>query len=962
MRKTESLVTALSSLLKKGGLAFLTCSVASRAWADSTAETTWAGAGDGVSWIDEANWDAGVPTAESMVAFPNTGATISLGNEVREIAGFKGVVNNEAPLVLNADEGGGLTDLEEGEISIGRVGHGSLRLVGGSHTFAGHLRAGWYYSSWNTADPSSTGRVDLISAEVVAKSVKLGIDHGYGLAKFQDSNVQIQNGVVVGSTGDGLLELASGDYSQLKAIVIGESNDSRGTLIVRSSATLSQSSLTLGNASNAYAEVELDGGKIYHTNANGNYENLTIGNSSNSVARVVVQDGSLLAAGNDIWIGNYGSGSLTINGGEVSCTYWIDIVRKAENAGDQSNLNFNGGLLKVGKISTSGKGSGNPVFNWNGGVFEPNGNYSDILPQSAIAVNVLSGGAIVDVETIGNRSSYTIDHDLKGNGFIRKLGSAKLTLTGKVDLKRGFDVREGELVLTSGQVVPSTRLMPMKEVSISETASLDLNGAELYVQSYVLAGVAQKEGTYEAHNGVIHVVPTDVATATWTNATGDNDKANPENWEVFTFEGARLWDVLPQATTKITIPYHGALYATKDMPSEDVVWSISGEAKFHGDAAVPLALQDAIAWYDLADESTVTAEGGVLMGIRNKGTAGAALDGELGGSLKPAYGLHTLNGLNVMSMTNSHGFISKQAAGIAGEQDRTLLVLSRQMKDAFMNSEGTAYYNQNFPLGIETGGDFGTFRMEWGSSWQRYFYNGKTLTIKGQQDWDEWAILSMDSENSVVSGSHWTASQGLVSSTDGGTQTNLETSAEAKIAVGYRRQYATTSVGQVAEAIVIGRKLTDDEMTACRTYLRTKWFDYIDAALNPKALTLDEAQLDLNGQTLSLTSVSGSGTLSNGKVEGLSVLRVTVAADGTASCVTLPNGLDVSSLRIEVTGARSLPLGKHLTILQAGEGEMSGRIDRGQIHADAPRAYCSARVSGGAVTLCRVSGLCVVIR
>ena len=44
-----------------------------------------------------------------------------------------------------------------------------------------------------------------------------------------------------------------------------------------------------------------------------------------------------------------------------------------------------------------------------------------------------------------------------------------------------------------------------KRISVADGAAPDLNGAEVTVDEYKLNGVRQPNGTYEAHNGIVHV-------------------------------------------------------------------------------------------------------------------------------------------------------------------------------------------------------------------------------------------------------------------------------------------------------------------------------------------------------------------------------------------------------------------------------------------------------------------------
>ncbi|MGN0832555.1 MAG: hypothetical protein ACI4RD_02755 [Kiritimatiellia bacterium] len=793
-------------------------------------------------------------------------------------------------------------------VFVGSSGPGEMRVTGGAVTSRGWTRIG--------RNACSEGRLTL-----------------------SDASFASAYGVVVGSKGKGTLELERGTYADLHEIIVAL-EEGEGVLRIHEGARLTDSYINMGRASGSRALAVVDGGEIDST------YNVIVACAEGSVGELVV-NGGRAKFGADIWIGEKGLGTLTLNGGELLCTYWLDLVRLEENTEKGCTLNLNGGELQVGLIHTAG----DATVNWNGGVFKPNGNYESVFVAAdgvTMTVNVLKRGAIFDA----SGRDRVIDQALTGVGAFTLRGSdEKVYVRRPWKLKGGFIVEGGALVLEA-QPDPETGVM--KQIEVAEGATLDLGGAEVSVLSYRVAGEEMASGIYAECNGTIHVLGgIDPATATFTNAAGDGDTANTDNWIVRNASGQVIVNALPTAETVVTVPYGGVLADWSHVPAKTVVTSFAGEQQLHSPVRVPEAIATALAWYDLADTATVTVEDGLLTGVLNKGTGGARLDGVVTGSRSPAYGLDTLNGLNVMSMTNTHGFISKEGAGIADEQDRTLIVLTRQYKDRYYNGE--KLYNQNFPIGIETGGDYGTFRIEWGSGWRRYFYNAKTLSMPAQSDWDEWAILSMDSESSVVAGTRWTASEGLVSSTGGGSQTNLETSAEAKISVGYRRQFATTSAGAVAEATVIARKLTDAEMSACRDYLRVKWFDYVNPADLPTDIALADATLDLNGAHLSLAFLAGSGAIANGTVAVDGVLEVSVNDDGTIDPITVEGDFELSTVTLRIVNAAKLQSADALH----ATGRLVGMPKA--VVTDDNRSY-RVKVVEGALRVACCDGCAIVIR
>ena len=163
-------------------------------------------------------------------------------------------------------------------------------------------------------------------------------------------------------------------------------------------------------------------------------------------------------------------------------------------------LNLNGGKLTTRSLTVAG--SPNAVFNWNGGTLECSTySYADgnMIPANAhLDIRVLEGGAIYNAIILDNEE---IKHPMSGVGALTKRGAKPLTVSGAVDLDGGYIVEEGTLTLSN---VTGTEF---KKISVANGAALDLNGAEVTVNTYMLNGVRQPGGTYSAHNGTIHVNP-----------------------------------------------------------------------------------------------------------------------------------------------------------------------------------------------------------------------------------------------------------------------------------------------------------------------------------------------------------------------------------------------------------------------------------------------------------------------
>lgn len=777
------------------------------------------------------------------------------------------------------------------------------------------------------------------------------------------------NGRAFINVAGGLVRAHPSDHSVVHAL--GYNSGSFGALNVTGGEFNALGNLDVGK--NGAGEILVDGGRL-----NLNWFQPYIGRERGSTGVVHVVSGEL-NCGADIYVGYSGKGTLVVDGGTVSSGWWLDIARESDNDADICLFEFNGGTLETGKIQhNAGRntGAGNPTMIWNGGVFKPNGNYGDsgdmdIFPATKIALDIRAGGAIVDT----NGKAREIGHDLKGEGAFTKRGAGSLLLKGAVDVRGGFAAEEGELALAAGALATPSNVV-VKSVVIADGASLNLGGAMLRAERCEIAGV-QRSGVISLGEGAGYVV---VVTpfAYWTNALGDGDVANPANWDCRDSDGNSIPGVLPMEETAVLLR-PGADFSTIAMfdgVGSEVVLALDDTALLDGDAKLPAALSGAIAWYDLGDESTVTSEDGALVSIRNKGRGGSALDGEaVSNGRKSAWGLNKLNGMNVMSMTNSHGFASASACGISGDSDRTLVVLSRHMPNTYPNGD-SGYYGSCYPLGIECDDDTGAFRIEDWGYWDRLFYNRQWLSGIGYDSSKDWQIWTMRSADRNVSATRWTASLGLVSTTNHLAEA-LNTDADSKIYVGLRHMYNSPSAGDIAEALVFDRALGDGEMEEIRTYLRRKWLSIPDPARVPSSVSLgDGATLDLGGATVSLENVYGCGSILNGTVSAVTgsvptgvtlagapdlsgcTLKVVVDEDGdVGEPLVVGEGIDVSKLKVEISGVANLLSDKHVVILRAQSGFISGKIWHWNVAKDDKSVGCKFQVIDGELRLCRTDGL-----
>ena len=809
-----------------------------------------------------------------------------------------------------------------------------------------------------------------------------------------NSKIEIKNGgkltsksrFNVGASGSATVTVEGKDSSFKSSgdLYIAQGSSARGVVHVKSGTLEAGNHICVGE--NGFGTLTVEGtGSSFKSSGN---LHIAQGSSARGVVHVV---SGTLQAGNDIYVGNKGFGTLTIDGGTVSCTWWLDFNREEGSPTEHGGVvNLNGGVLNVGKIHSA---RGPSTFNWNGGTYKPNGNYSDCFEAfEGLTVNVLAGGAVLDTsscfEKDKNKESI-IAPALAGSGFFKKTGSGTGELRGSVDLRRGFIVEEGTLKIT-GTIAETTATTPLKEISVADGASLDLNGQTVHVLAYKVAGVGKEAGTYSEQNGTIIVIDADTTpvSAVWTNGSGDGDVANAANWEARNKDGVLLYDVLPTDSTVVTIPYEGRLEKLREFNSAETILSVSGAATLAGFAAAPVIAKSAVGWYDASDSATLTvADDGTVNGIDNKGSSSVDLDlalAEPGKSRQPSYDPEkwSLNGLPVIAFTNAYGFASKDETGIASSADKTIMVVSRHQCNTFhkydnSGAETGEYYNEMMPLGIEsTSTNDDGFRIEdcdWGwrlSYWDEGIETDKvrdlgkeSITASSHSNNERWQIWDMGIGNKVVQAHCWDSDTGHLGTSASETISTASERTDNKLYLGYRKLYSASSSGFIAEAFVFDKALAEGELAAMRDYLQQKWFSSDSVSTLPESLRLESgASLNLNGRPVEFAKVYGGGTLSNGAATITDTLVVTVNDDGTIAPLAVDGALVIgANARLVVKNARKLVGMNPVVAASATEG-ITGAFASAVSDPEGLPLRSVKSADGKSITIARRGGLTLILR
>ena len=869
-------------------------------------------------------------------------------------------------------------DWHSGTLHVGRGtgGTGVVDISGGTtvltnNDWYGTLNLGWGASSGtmyvrDNADvtvygwtgfgrsPGSHGIFEMSSGSfnVVNDNVILGAEvpnETYGRSHGEmalSGGTFACNTFYVGKNGDGVAELTGGTLAPRYGINVGTGAYGVGMLTVAGT--------TVNNGGN-----------------------LTIGDNGTGTVHVV---SGTLANGADIYVGVLGVGVLTIDGGTVSCTYWCDFNRNGESTAEGSTINLNGGELNIGLIHNSGVS--HSTFNWNGGTFKPNDVYESIFETpEKIDVNVKSGGAVLDT----NGKDRSVSVALAGEGAFIKRGVGTCWIKQAANLGRGIVVEAGSVDFEQGLTSGASAAAPMKEISVADGATLDLSGAEVYVQSYKVAGVEQPVGTYSAHGGTIHVsAPGNAATAVWTNESGDGEATNPANWTCRDENGVVIWDALPASTTAVTVPYSTSMPDAAEFDYASLVMTISGTVAPRGSWTVPAVVKDAIAWYDYSDESTIQFDGNDgVAGVLNKIENGSDLDAVIfeddnADHHLPVYGSESINGRKVMTFEDSKGLVSKTAPGLSSTDARTLISLGRRD----IPQEGDPqFYSIGFSKDSnDTPGMFRISRWDWGQ--ESRFYDsmfeyeddqgvqkiGRDRTISPGADPTDLAIPFMDFDGSDA-GRMWLDSESVGQTstvtehmTAGGS---LTADGTEKLYMGYRRQWVSpTKKGILAEQLVFNKLLTDEEQTAVAGYLKAKWYTVpeVDMSLLPANIAFEgeNAVYDLGGGNWVFDGIAGAGTISNANVIVTGDIVITVKDDGTVGPLVIDGTLTLGAgAKLVVKNAKKLPAGSVLDAITA-TGGVSGEF--ASVETDPAEVSMRARVGTNIVTIMRRNGFSIVIQ
>lgn len=393
----------------------------------ASAQTWNGGTGD---WSDNTKWSGNAqPDSTSDAQIASGNATIS-GSAAEaysvDIQSGGTVTVDGTGASLTATEtrtSGGTLTIQDGGAVTNDSG-----VVGGTTTVSGTDGSGhasiWTNNTYFAVGDGGTGTLNILAGGrvVVNTNASLGSEFFHGEARVAGNGSTWDNsGRLTINNGELLIE-SGGGVSSYDGIV-GDAFS--GALVVRGvgSTWTNASQLTIGSFSNGTMRIEDGGGVV----SNQGY----VGAGAGAVGAVTITGSASYWDVTDynLTLGNYGTGSLTIEDGavvSVKAGVWLGISDNA--AGGTLNVYGTPGARGVLETNFLRGGVGTADVTLDGGILRATENKTSYFVNFGNqTVTLDAGGGIVDT----NGYNIGISPELTGIGALTKDGSGTLTLTGE---------------------------------------------------------------------------------------------------------------------------------------------------------------------------------------------------------------------------------------------------------------------------------------------------------------------------------------------------------------------------------------------------------------------------------------------------------------------------------------------------------------------------------------------------
>jgi|GEM_PF-341425 len=307
----------------------------------------------------------------------------------------------------NADYPTGTVTVDAGTLSSsfgfwigGSGGSGTLNLNGGSVISGGWVTVG--VNPYSSENITASGLVNQSGGSLNTTHLTVGNATGAsGVYNLTGGTMNSSGELWVGQNGTGVFNQSAGTVSSNSWFVIGRDAGSDGT-------------------------YNLTGGTVNAATTSGQ----TVLSSFVGGTSALNVSGGNFNATNELWVGEGGTGTLTISATGVVTTSATGYTRLAQGSG-VGLLNLDGGRLTTGGV---GKGNGSSaIFNFNGGILQASQS-NNVYLQGLTRVNVRNGGAVFDTNGFDVTVNQVIEHsnidgDNENDGGLTKQGDGTLILT-----------------------------------------------------------------------------------------------------------------------------------------------------------------------------------------------------------------------------------------------------------------------------------------------------------------------------------------------------------------------------------------------------------------------------------------------------------------------------------------------------------------------------------------------------
>lgn len=306
---------------------------------------------------------------------------------------------------------------------------------------------------------------------------------GYGSssvasASFNHGTWTNSGGLFVGFNGDGQLLIGDGSVVTSATAIIGRHDRAKGAVVLDNADWTNTGELFVGHGVTGLPGTHTTGDLVVRNGGKLGSATGQIGYGVGSTGTVEVKGinaagtASTWIVGSELYIGNNGTGTLTIGDGGVVKSP-MTFVGTGANAGAGGSLNLNGtpgrrGVLETGQIVRR-----QGVIILDGGILRASANQSDFL-RDVSNVSVHANGAFVD----SNNHNVGIGTSLIGDGGLTKLGQGTLEL-------RGISFLGGLSTVDAGKLLVNTRFSG--DIQVNSGATLGGSG-EIVGAVHVLAG------------------------------------------------------------------------------------------------------------------------------------------------------------------------------------------------------------------------------------------------------------------------------------------------------------------------------------------------------------------------------------------------------------------------------------------------------------------------------------------